>query len=78
MAKTVSSFVKFKLIPLLEGMDFNVNATKHVYSKTINGNNISISLDKEKINYPKEIKIHDETTCNFSHEENFVVLECVC
>ena len=78
MAKTVSSFVKSKLIPLLESMDFNVNATKHVYSKTINGNNISISLDKEKINYPKEIKIHDETTCNFSHEENFVVLECVC
>ncbi|EDB1195629.1 N-6 DNA methylase, partial [Campylobacter coli] len=28
-------------------------------------------------NYPKEIKIHDKTTSNFSHPENFVVFECV-
>ncbi|EAK5717344.1 restriction endonuclease, partial [Campylobacter coli] len=31
----------------------------------------------QSINYPKEIKIHDKTTSNFSHPENFVVFECV-
>lgn len=30
----------------------------------------------DSINYPKEIKIHDKTTSNFSHPENFVVFEC--
>lgn len=38
---------------------------------------ISVDFKTEKIIYPKEIKKGDETTSNFSHPENFVVLECV-
>ncbi|MFK0367189.1 restriction endonuclease subunit S [Campylobacter jejuni] len=36
-----------------------------------------IDYKNQSINYPKEIKIHDKTTSNFSHPENFVVFECV-
>ena len=38
---------------------------------------ISVDFKTEKIIYPKELKKGDETTSNFSHPENFVVLECV-
>lgn len=31
----------------------------------------------QKLIYPQGIKIHDTTTSNFSHLENFVVFECV-
>lgn len=49
-----------------------------IYSKSYdNKTTINIDFKKEKIIYPAEIKKGDETTCNFSHDENFVVLECV-
>ncbi|MCD8288283.1 MAG: N-6 DNA methylase, partial [Porphyromonadaceae bacterium] len=32
----------------------------------------------EKLIYPIAVKKHDETTSNYSHNENFVVFECVC
>lgn len=49
-----------------------------IYSKSYdNKTTINIDFKKEKIIYPAEIKKGDETTCNFSHYENFVVLECV-
>ena len=38
---------------------------------------ILVDLDDEKINYPNKMKVTRETTCNFSDDENFVVLECV-
>ena len=38
---------------------------------------ILVDLDDEKINYPDKMKVTRETTCNFSDDENFVVLECV-
>lgn len=41
----------------------------------------TISVDftgNGSIIYPKEIKVNDGTTSNFSHNENFIVLECVC
>lgn len=38
---------------------------------------IEVDFDAEKIKYPSNLKINDETTTNFSHNENFVVLECV-
>ncbi|VEJ47369.1 Type I restriction modification enzyme [Campylobacter jejuni subsp. doylei] len=47
------------------------------YVKTINNCTLLIDYKNESINYPKEIKIHDKTTSNFSHPENFVVFECV-
>ncbi|ECY9703932.1 N-6 DNA methylase [Campylobacter coli] len=47
------------------------------YIKTINNYTLLIDYKNQSINYPKEIKIHDKTTSNFSHPENFVVFECV-
>lgn len=47
------------------------------YVKTINNCTLLIDYKNQSINYPKEIKIHDKTTSNFSHPENFVVFECV-
>lgn len=41
---------------------------------------IKVDFNNKKIIYPenKDLKINDQTTCNFEHPENFVVLECVC
>lgn len=39
---------------------------------------VAIDCDNEKIIYPESIIVHDKTTSNFEHPENFVVLECVC
>lgn len=38
---------------------------------------LKIDFIKKKIIYHKDIKINDETTSNFSKNENFVVFECV-
>jgi type I restriction enzyme M protein len=35
----------------------------------------SVDFVNEKLNYPEKIKIHDQTTTNFSANENFVVFE---
>ncbi|EAI0690289.1 restriction endonuclease [Campylobacter coli] len=48
-----------------------------IYEKKINNYILKIDYKNQNINYPREIKIHDETTSNFSHPENFVVFECV-
>lgn len=39
---------------------------------------ISVDFSTRQIIYPKELKIERATTLNFSDNENFVVLECVC
>lgn len=39
---------------------------------------ISVDFSIGQIIYPKELKIERATTINFSDNENFVVLECVC
>ena len=38
---------------------------------------MQVDFTKEKLIYPKGITIHDKTTSNFTHPENFVVFECV-
>lgn len=38
---------------------------------------VTVDFNAKKIIYPDDLKINDETTCNFAHPENFVVLECV-
>lgn len=38
---------------------------------------IEVDLDAEKIIYPATLKVNENQTTNFSHRENFVVLECV-
>lgn len=49
----------------------------HIYTKTINSYIMQVDFTNQKIIYPQGIKIHDTTTSNFSHPENFVVFECV-
>uniref|UniRef100_UPI00147002FB N-6 DNA methylase n=1 Tax=Campylobacter curvus TaxID=200 RepID=UPI00147002FB len=43
----------------------------------VSENGLAIDFENEKLIYPKELKKSDETTSNFSHNENFVVFECV-
>ena len=38
---------------------------------------MEVDFTNKKLIYPEEITIHDTTTSNFSHPENFVVFECV-
>ncbi|EHC7826471.1 N-6 DNA methylase [Campylobacter coli] len=66
-------FLKYPLH--LENLGFK-NKNEN-YVKTINNYTLLIDYKNQSINYPKEIKIHDKTTSNFSHPENFVVFECV-
>ncbi|MGZ8217809.1 N-6 DNA methylase [Methylomagnum sp.] len=39
---------------------------------------ITVDIPRQAIHYPKPIVLGDRTTSNFDHDENFVVLECVC
>ena len=36
---------------------------------------ITVDFNAKKITYPADLKINDETTCNFAHPENFVVYQ---
>ena len=47
------------------------------YEYYVSENGLAIDFENEKLIYPKELKKSDETTSNFSHNENFVVFECV-
>ncbi|PHY91822.1 N-6 DNA methylase, partial [Campylobacter vulpis] len=49
----------------------------HIYTKTINTYIMQVDFTNQKLIYPQGVKIHDTTTSNFSHPENFVVFECV-
>lgn len=53
----------------------------NLYTKTYSDFDceISVNFSSETIQYPvdKGFVVNDQTTCNFSHNENFVVLECV-
>lgn len=41
---------------------------------------VAVDFDNKRILYPEKngLKVNDKTTSNFEHDENFVVLECVC
>ena len=49
----------------------------NIYTKTINSYIMQVDFANKELIYPQGIKIHDTTTSNFSHPENFVVFECV-
>lgn len=53
-----------------------VNTLVKTFPKS--GATLFVDFDQEKINYPESIDADRDTTKNFSHNENFVVLECVC
>ena len=66
---------------VLDRLGYSKIKNGDVYSKNYAEFDCCISIDfaNKKIVYPKEkgMKIHRETTCNFSEPENFVVLECI-
>ncbi|MBK1991824.1 N-6 DNA methylase [Campylobacter sp. 2018MI35] len=66
---------KDNLKEILESLNFLEQ--DGIYIKRIGKYTLSIDFKNKNIIYPKEIKIHDKTTSNFSHPENFVVFECV-
>ncbi|TBR81135.1 restriction endonuclease [Campylobacter novaezeelandiae] len=66
---------KDNLKEILESLNFLEQ--DEIYIKRIGKYTLSIDFKNKNIIYPKEIKIHDKTTSNFSHPENFVVFECV-
>lgn len=70
-----------ELKKLIEILKFKpVERENDRYYKTYpqhNGYIITIDFELKKIDYGSKIKVNDKTTSNFSHSENFVVLECV-
>ncbi len=62
--------------------DGEENSYVRIFPK-LNNYEIRVSVDeksftKSEIDYGEEIKKGNKTTCNFSKQENFVVLDCVC
>jgi type I restriction enzyme M protein len=70
---------KQEIIDLIQSLGFQNESSQDIYVKDYREHNYSITIDfqKKKIIYPPPIQIGDETTTNFSHPENFIVLECV-
>lgn len=63
---------------LTSSLEFTAEGGTAVYTKQYDhGCEISIDTKKRKIFYPVAIQLGDDTTSNFSHPENFVVLECI-
>ncbi len=73
---------KDNLRELLLSLEFVKDTTNinDVMTRRFSGNNTQISVDFSigQVIYPKELKIERATTINFSDNEIFVVLECVC
>lgn len=66
---------------VLRELEYIKQERKNVYVKEYPEFDCSIKVDftNKKITYPtdKGMIIHRKTTCNFSEDENFVVLECI-
>ena len=68
-----------QIIGLLSALSFEDKGS-NVYEKKYSSDcTIKVDLTNEKISYPEDkgLKVNDQTTCNFVHDENFVVFECV-
>lgn len=70
---------KQEIISLIQSLGFKPETSEDIFVREYkeHGYTISINFQKKKIVYPPPIQIGDETTTNFSHPENYVVLECV-
>ena len=65
---------------VLQSIGFNKESIGNFYKREFDTCLVSVDFDNKKIIYPEDkgLKVHDKTTSNFEHPENFVVLECVC
>lgn len=70
---------KSNLKVMLNVLEFTNEHDDNVYEKEYHdGTVIKVNLKTEQILYPEnKIKVNEKQTCNFSENENFVVLECV-
>ena len=66
---------------VLEELHYAKRKSKDIYEKKYDSFDCVIKVDFEnkQISYPEDkgMIIHRKTTCNFSENENFVVLECI-
>ena len=62
---------------VLKTLHFKHDSKNDIFSKVILDSELRVDFKNEILHYPEEIIIHDKTTSNFSHPENFVVFECV-
>lgn len=71
---------KSDLQDLLLAIGFTKDAIGNAYQKQFTTCRVLVDFDNKKIVYPEAqgLKVNDKTTSNFEHDENFVVLECVC
>ena len=60
---------------LLKYLNFSEN--NHIFSKNIDGYELKVDFDNEKLIYPAGLIADRDTTKNFTRNENFVVFECV-
>lgn len=67
---------RFNFKILLEALNYS-KENENVFFKQFNEDIIKVDMNNEKIIYPESLTVHDTTTSNFSHPENFVVFECV-
>ncbi len=70
-----------KIKELITAMGFAKQPqSKNIWSKKYSNHDdyvISLDFDKSAIDYGNKINRGDDTTSNFSNDENFVVLECI-
>ena len=73
---------KDNLRDVLLSLEFDYNKTSDTYYRAFRDKKceVLVNFKDKSISYPEKegFKVNDKTTCNFEHNENFVVLECVC
>ena len=71
---------KDNLLEVLQSIGFTKESSKNYFKRDYETCFIAVDFDNKKIIYPesKGLIVNDKTTSNFEHDENFVVLECVC
>lgn len=64
---------------VLSELGFEKSMNSSIYTRKYSSCSIRVDFDSERIIYPEDygLVVNDKTTSNFSHNENFVVLECI-
>lgn len=71
---------KDNLKDVLLNLGFEKAPIGEYFTKKYDSFSVHVDFDNEKLVYPETegLIVNDRTTSNFSHNENFVVFECVC